>query len=276
MSDQADKKFTEKQQIEKSTAETFLDMYNERYSTNFKIVRLGDTPDVECEDKKTGEELFLEITLLEDWDGDIQALLGRGQRRSTSPVTGFLAVSFDQDTLSKLRERLESKLLASYGPNTALVVRQVGIPWSFQDYQRYAKQLLSQVFRGREQSYGAGVWILCWDTASWPAKEDIFLLSEVLVEESSGESASSDSTDTVRAMVTYERFASEAFNEFVSREDVDLPHRIESPHGCEEAVLIAFMKDEPEDLKREAIEFYRDQMVYYCICGDGKFSAGKN
>jgi len=274
MSDQSDKKLMEKQQIEKSTAETFLDIYNERYSANFKIAKLGDTPDVECEDKRTGEELFLEITLLEDWDGDIRALLGRGQRRSTSPVTGFSAISFDQDTLSKLRERLESKLPANYGPNTALVIRQVGIPWSFQDYQRYAKRLLSQVFRGREQNYGAGVWILCWDTATWPAKEDIFLLSEVPVEESSEEPASFGNSDNVRAMVTYERFASEAFNEFVSREDVDLLHRIESPHGCEEAVLIAFMKDEPEDARREAIDFYRDQVVYYCICGNGKFSTG--
>jgi hypothetical protein len=125
MSDQSDEQLTEKQKIEKATAEIFLDLYNKRCSTNFRIVQLGDTPDVECKDQSTGEELFLEITLLEDWEGDIQALLGRGQRRTTSPITGLPAISFRQDTIEKLKERLESKLLANYGPNTALV--QLGL-----------------------------------------------------------------------------------------------------------------------------------------------------
>jgi hypothetical protein len=135
---------------------------------------------------------------------------------------------------------------------------------------------LSEVFRGREGNYGAGVWILCRDATSSSYKEDIFLLSEMPEGEAFGETVSLDSSDTVRAMVTYERFTSKAFNEFVSRKDVDQPYRIESPHGCEEAVLIAFLKDEPEDARQMAIEFYRDQMVYYCICGKGKFNIEKN
>lgn len=275
MTDQLDEQLTEKQKIEKATAEKFLDLYNKRCSTNFRIVELGDTPDVKCKDQSTGEELFLEITLLEDWEGDIQALLGRGQRRTTSSNTGLSAISFEQDTLAKLKKCLENKLTANYGPNTALVIRQVSILWSGQSYQRYSKQILSEVFRGREGNYEAGVWILCRDATSSSYKEDIFLLSELPEGDTFREPVSPDRSDIVRAMVTYERFASEAFNEFASRKDVDPPYRVESPHGCEEAVLIAFVKDEPEDERQKAIEFYRDQMVYYCICGKGKFNIEK-
>jgi hypothetical protein len=71
----------------------------------------------------------------------------------------------------------------------------------------------------------------------------------------------------------WERFPTKDFLDFTARADVDIPIRIDSPHCCDEAILIAFVKDEPEEERQKAIRFYRDEMVNYCICGKGKFSS---
>lgn len=263
---------SEKQLIEQATARIFLEIYNERESTDFAIVELGDTPDVTCKDEDTGKELYLEITLLEDWPGDIQALLGRGTRRESSPVTGYPAISFEQDTLRVLRERLEDKLLSQYDSRTALVIRQVGILWSAEDYKRHTHHMAAQVFKGRENHYGAGVWIICTNTKTWPSTYDIYSLSE-LARMEEPQKPNAEEEDNPRARVTYERLVTEDFNAFAARPDVDPIVRVDSPHECAEAVLIAFKKDEPEVFRQQTIDFYRDQMVYYCICGKGEFSS---
>ena len=68
----------EKERIEKATAEGFLQLFNGHYNTTFDIVKLTDAPDVRCQDAN-GDTLNLEITLTQDQDQDIQALLGRSK-----------------------------------------------------------------------------------------------------------------------------------------------------------------------------------------------------
>jgi hypothetical protein len=178
MSDQLDEQLTENQKIERATARIFLDLYNKRCSSDFRIVKLRDIPDVECKDKSTGEELFLEITLLEDWEGDIRYIRDKGHRRTASLVTSLPVISFQQDTLSNLRRTLEKKLRCNYGQNTALVIRQVSFLWDTNSYRRYSEQILSGVFQRREKNYGAGVWVLCRKVTSSDHEYDIVPLSE--------------------------------------------------------------------------------------------------
>jgi hypothetical protein len=267
MNEKPDEQLTDNQKTEKATADIFLDLYNKRCYANFRIVKLRDIPDVECKDESTGERLFLEVTLLEDWEGDIRYIRNEGPRRTTSPDTGLPAISFKDDTIPKLKKRLEKKLRTNYGPNTALVIRQASILWTANSYQRYSREILSEVFRGRAVNYEAGVWVLCRKVTDSGFEYDICLLSELQPEET-------EHTSTGWIGVTYERDASTKFDEFVSRADVDQPYRIESPHGCEEAILVAFMKGAPEERRQKTIEFYRNQMVYYCRCGKGKFRCG--
>lgn len=64
---------------------------------------------------------------------------------------------------------------------------------------------------------------------------------------------------------------SEDFARFVEVNNVDIV-RIASPHDCKEAIVVAFLKEEPESARQITIAAYRDQMVYYCKCGKGKFN----
>src|SRR5690349_23785436 len=50
----------EKVSIEQATADGFLHIFNKQNGRTFKIVRLGDSPDVECKDDQ-GKALNLEI-----------------------------------------------------------------------------------------------------------------------------------------------------------------------------------------------------------------------
>ncbi|TKJ28560.1 MAG: hypothetical protein CEE40_11365 [Chloroflexi bacterium B3_Chlor] len=255
-----------KKQIEKGTAERFLAVFNRKFGTAFRVTELAETPDVRCQDPSTGKKLYLEITLLADWEDDIRHLLGGEQDLVVSPV-----ISFEHDALPRLKQRLNKKLLASYGPGTALVIRQVSPLWSATDWRRYLPLIRNEVFKGREKNYGAGIWILWNDTSSSPSQDDILSLSEVT---SMGEYDTPQpgiSEERIVGKVTWEGNISDDFVQFSGRDDVDPVYRIESPHGCQEAILIVFIKDEPESERKKAIEFYRSGMVYYCFCGRGKF-----
>ena len=80
---------TEKEKIEKATAEKFLAAYNANSNTAFEIKEQSDSPDIVCEDKD-GNQLKLEITLTEDQDNDIKALLGRSERQIRICFVDFL------------------------------------------------------------------------------------------------------------------------------------------------------------------------------------------
>ena len=74
----------------------------------------------------------------------------------------------------------------------------------------------------------------------------------------------------VVSVPTWDDPISDEFAHFSAVNNVDIV-RIISPHGCNEAILIAFLKEEPEAAKQEAIELYQNQMIYYCRCGKGEF-----
>jgi len=75
----------EKQKIEQASAEGFIELFNQQFGTDYQIVELGDAPDVRCQDSK-GTKLNLEITLTEDRDLDIKAILGKSSHRSTKAL----------------------------------------------------------------------------------------------------------------------------------------------------------------------------------------------
>jgi len=80
---------SEKLAIEKGTAEGFLALYNQHFSTDFQIVEMSDAPDARCVDSM-GNTLNLEITTTEDRPGDIKALLGRSSSRSLEALRAHL------------------------------------------------------------------------------------------------------------------------------------------------------------------------------------------
>ena len=167
----------DKRQAEEAVATEFLDLYNPAQATNFKISSLGDAPDVECEDAVSGLHLSLEVSLLEDIPGFMESVLA-GKPKRVSPHTHNTSVTFENDVLPLLEERVGKKLLSSYGPRTALVLKDLTplmgtTEWSFFK-DNHAKALLA----GRQRNYGAGIWVICTDYTPWPNRSLLFCLSE--------------------------------------------------------------------------------------------------
>ena len=61
-------------EIEEEAARKFLDLYNKRLGFQFEIICINNPPDpdITCKDKKSGENLDLEITGLENLKGDMK------------------------------------------------------------------------------------------------------------------------------------------------------------------------------------------------------------
>lgn len=153
----------EKKRIERATAQLFLDLYNSEYNTHFGISELGEAPDVKCIDAETGNTLFLEISLLDNLEGDIAHELGRG-KKPISPTTGTPVIDFFRDVVPRFRRQLEKKMLSSYNEITALVYLQVSILWDQLEWIPYAAYLREAVVRGKENRFGAGIWVICSKT----------------------------------------------------------------------------------------------------------------
>ncbi len=260
-----------KQQIEKTTAEQFLGVYNRRFGTDFKISQLGDTPDVECKDQGSGKKLYLEITLLQDWEGEIQERLNEQASANTTPKLANHVASFENDTLPTLKERLVNKISSYYGPDTALVIRQVSVLWSAEDWKLHVGKIISEVLEGKKENYGAGIWILCTKTIGLLGEDELFSLSDEPGQKKIDMSLLHTKIGPVTAKVAWAGSISTEFSDFVTHDGIEIV-RVESPHGCGEAILIAFPKEEPELVRQKAMEFYHNQMIYYCRCGRGKFS----
>ncbi len=62
---------SQKQQIEKATAEMFVPLCNQGFDTSFAIIQLSDASDVTCRDAVAGAMLYLEIGLVEDLKGGV-------------------------------------------------------------------------------------------------------------------------------------------------------------------------------------------------------------
>lgn len=157
----------EKQRIEQATADGFLKLYNRNYETDFKVAELGDAPDVRCKDSK-GNDLNLEITLTEDRPRDIQASLGRSNHRTLEALrehnkrvkAGLEKPQFSSlsgNVLEQVAQRINKKLLKSYGSNTALIIRDTsGVNW---DWDLVIDQLKGKLELERNP-FDKGIWIL--------------------------------------------------------------------------------------------------------------------
>ena len=158
---------SEKKEIEQSTAEGFLKLFNARFGSDFKIVNLGDAPDVRCQDSR-GNELNIEITLTEDRPRDIQASLGRSSHRGVEALReqnkkvseGKAEPRLSMvsgNVLDQALERIKKKLQNSYGPNTALVVRDTsGVDW---DWDLVIGELEKKLELKRNP-FDKGIWVL--------------------------------------------------------------------------------------------------------------------
>lgn len=160
----------EKQGIERASAEGFLLLFNRHFGTDYRILEVGDVPDVRCQNSK-GEELNLEITLTEDRPRDIKASLGRSNHRSIEALAehnkrvaeGKEKSQFNSlsgNVLEQATHRINKKLLKSYGPNTALVVRDTsGVDWNWE----LVIEELKEKTKSQRSPFDKGIWILNLD-----------------------------------------------------------------------------------------------------------------
>ena len=150
---------TEKERIEKATAGEFIQAYNEKFNTFFAVKELSDHPDIICEDKG-GNQLKLEITLTEDQDNDIKALLGRSEHKNIEYVKkhGMGPVSvFQGNVMEHAYNRILAKMSKDYGVNVALVVRDVSpLQW---DWNVCISELTKKL-ENVSNPFDKGVWIL--------------------------------------------------------------------------------------------------------------------
>ena len=164
---------SEKQKIEKASAEIFLNLYNKKFATNFEIIKLQDSPDIFCIDSSTQENLYLEITLQEDLVGEIKAILEANKEPDTDLVS-FGVRSFFDDVVPLLIERIKDKSKSFYGEKTALVIRQISPLWEPMDWELVKAGIIQQVGSITSKNYGMGIWVICTDTSTWPASDTIF------------------------------------------------------------------------------------------------------
>ncbi len=259
-------KLSEKQRTELATAEIFLTIYNQRKGTSYEPVAVEDVPDIRCADSLSGKVLEIEVTLLVDRPDDIPYLFDRVKIHDEFSLQRV--VDFKRDAIPRLASQLEEKLLSNYGARAALLIRQVSPLWSATDWQREAPSVVSKILKGREKFYGMGVWILCSNTKSTSVSNDLIALSDPDVGMIESKLTLTQNEQVV-GKVTWESNVLPDFEEFARRDDVAPIIRINSPHDCEYAILIAFLHSEPEDLREQAISFYRMNMAFFCPCGEG-------
>jgi len=162
---------SEKKQIEKATAEGFLNLYNGMMGISYYFDKLLEPPDpdVQCVDSD-GNILYLEITMTEGQHGDIKALLGRldypnieSLRAHRAKVEAGKASSLErgnclQGNLSAmLVGRIQAKLNKNYSRNTALVVRAM-CP-ADPDWDLEVDDIKAQLDLSRNP-FDKGIWIL--------------------------------------------------------------------------------------------------------------------
>lgn len=160
-------KMSEKEKIEKATAEGFLDLFNGHYNATYSIIELGDAPDIKCIDSN-GDELNIEITLTEDSKRDIQASMGRSDHRSVAALEEHNAKvaeginnpqfgSLSGNVLDQVVSTINKKLIKRYGLNTALVVRDTsGADWEWEHVIEDIKNNLDL----SSNPFDRGIWIL--------------------------------------------------------------------------------------------------------------------
>ena len=162
-----------KQKIEKASAEIFLTLYNQKFNTNFKIIKLQDAPDISCIDPITQEILYLEITLQEDLAGEIKAIL-EVNNKPKNDLVSFGVRSFSDDVVPLLINRIKEKSKSFYGNRTALVIRQTSPLWETKEWKLVKEKIIREIELITNKNYGMGIWIICTDNSSFPASDTIF------------------------------------------------------------------------------------------------------
>jgi len=160
---------SEKEAIERATAEAFIELYNRKMGTAFSIVEYSDAPDIRCKDL-TGRILNLEITLTEDRPRDIQAALGRSDHRSIEALKKHLAdvragkanplewtSCLQRNVCDMVVKRISPKLQKDYGPNVALVNRD-SLPLCW-DWDLVLDQIKGKLDLSRNP-FDKGIWII--------------------------------------------------------------------------------------------------------------------
>lgn len=153
--------------IEIHSAVSFLQLYNEWMNTQFTISLWEDHPDFVCVDQN-GHQLNLEITLTQDRNGDIPALLGASDSRKPENVIGKPGSCLHGNVLDSLIEVIAKKLNKRYGDNTVLVILDsspLGWDWDF-TYDDIKTRIDSILFSSNIQKekiqtpFERGIWIL--------------------------------------------------------------------------------------------------------------------
>lgn len=162
-------KLSEKQQIELSTAEGFLQFFNVQHDSSYEVVHVagdGETPDIVAKDIR-GNVLNIEVTLTEDRHGDITAALGRSNYRSIEALRAHLKAvregkesvqfsSLQGNVIKLLQERIDKKLTKRYGVNVALVIRETGLSWDWE----IALPPLRAYLDKKQVPFDCGIWLL--------------------------------------------------------------------------------------------------------------------
>lgn len=159
----------EKKAIERCTADAFIDFYNAKFGTSYRIVEHSDNPDIRCQDCEENN-LNIEITMTEDRLNDIQSVLGRSDSRNAYATRANDKVVRDcradppiylkfhhSNSLRMVAERVRKKMVNDYGKDTALVVRDVsGVDWDWDVFSGDLKDLLYL----KNNPFDKGIWIV--------------------------------------------------------------------------------------------------------------------
>ena len=171
----------EKKAIEKETADAFIELYNKKNGSTYRIIEYSDAPDIRCKDSE-GNVFNFEITLTEDHPKDIAALLGRSDHRSIESLKKHLAevkagkanplerVSCLQGNVTEMIvSRIQPKLSKDYGPNVALVIRDTSpLDWPWDEVKEQIDSLLDM----KRNPFEKGIWIISY------SKDRIYNLME--------------------------------------------------------------------------------------------------
>jgi hypothetical protein len=167
-------------EIEKESARKFLDLYNKRFGFHFEIISINNPPDpdISCKDKKSGENLDLEITCLENLKGDMKKEFARIKGGPFYLGDSFGMRGNIEIILENLEILLEKKLLTSYsGIPTALVIRRIISLWNCREFSSMAGEAIRKILQGNESNFPKGIWIFCH--AEGASGEDILNLYDV-------------------------------------------------------------------------------------------------
>ena len=163
---------SEKEEIEQSTAKHFLELYNKEYQTEYYIVEHSDSPDILCKDKE--ENIFnIEITMTQDKDKDIQALLGRSNHKSVEVLKEKMrkykngeisfeeirGTSFSDNSIPMLLEAIRKKSSKDYGNNVALVIRDTSpLGWDYTIHLNDIREQIQAIFT--KKVFDKGIWLI--------------------------------------------------------------------------------------------------------------------